>query len=70
MPRHDPAIAANDETAFDNLETILLESDGNGCPQVFSVGTAKVDCAMLMASALERIVERHSVHRRIRGTGE
>ncbi|MGO8916304.1 MAG: hypothetical protein ACLQJR_10385 [Stellaceae bacterium] len=68
MPRHDPTIAATDETAFGNIETILLEHHGDRGPEMFSFGTADFDRAMLMAHIFHRLVRRHSLKRRIGGT--
>ena len=67
MPRHDPTIAANDETAFENIETILLEDGGDRGPRLFAYGAADFDRAMLMAHMFYRLVRRHSRNRRIGG---
>jgi hypothetical protein len=64
MPRPDPTIAANDETAFRNIETILLEYEGGSGPRVFTYGARDCDRAMLMAQIFNRLVRRHSLNRR------
>ncbi len=68
MPRHDPTIAANDETAFENIETILLERDRNSGSRLFPYSGADFDRAMAMAHRLHGLVQRHSLKRRISGT--
>jgi hypothetical protein len=70
MPRHDPAMAASDETAFENIETILLERDRNSGSRLFSFGGADFDRAMAMAHMLHGLVRRHSLSRRIGGSGD
>jgi hypothetical protein len=64
MPRPDPTIAASDDTAFRNIETILLEYDGESSPRMFTYGARDCDRAMLMAQVLQRLVRRHSLNRR------
>ncbi|MGO8920040.1 MAG: hypothetical protein ACLQJR_29420 [Stellaceae bacterium] len=68
MPRHDPTIAANDETSFGNIETILNEYHGDPGPGRFPFDAAACDCAMVMADIFHRLVRRHSLNRRIGGT--
>ena len=63
MPRHDPTIAADDETALGNVETILLEFHSDPSPGRFSFDTVACDCAMVMADILRQLVRRHSMSR-------
>jgi hypothetical protein len=67
MPQHDPKIAASDATAFENIESILLERHGASGPKRFPFGTPAFDRGMLMAHILHRLVRRHSLNRRIGG---
>ena len=63
MPAHDPTTAADGETAFTNLQKILLEHQTDAGSGRRFLDTPAFERGILAAHMLERLVRRHAARR-------